>query len=70
MLDYARKQAEENPITPDTIVGRFSVEQFTDGSKQKRTRSRRTPFGVRRGAHVQCSKQAEENPITPDTSQT
>ena len=36
-----QKQAEENPITPDTLYS-GSICSTTPGSKQKRTRSRRT----------------------------
>jgi len=63
----ARKQAEENPITPDTDLYARNRRAAEEGSKQKRTRSRRTPRRCRSLDAGRVSKQAEENPITPDT---
>ena len=87
------KQAEENPITPDTVTaiyggGVASYEasrrepdhaghgglwrvalRDIPGSKQKRTRSRRTQDKRLPGFYSR-HKQAEENPITPDTNKT
>jgi len=61
------KQAEENPITPDTYRSRAEI-----GRRRKKQAEENpiTPdtFGLTQGVRRILVKQAEENPITPDTA--